>query len=364
MTPGEPPYQVSNSTDLSLNLRDGATPITLTFNHPVRGVRAVVRVRGRFSYKMTVTANVTDNSGGVPPPGEVDVSGFDFPGFQTKVAPLHILSRNNDLTTLSFAGQGGGDYIYFDLINVHVQSADLDLARTVPLNGLEQWLRPDEGTYFTPPAGLPPKIETLIDQSGAGNNVSSMGQDSAPLLDYDGEHCTPVMVFSGSQALHGRVPISGLTGMTLFVVSAATADVSTFPQYGENAAISWQETESWGETFVTPLQSRLYFRFGTTQSGNQPLYRRPFDIGGDFTITSVVHDQSIDSLFVNGQRVLREGRKYTTVTGMGPAETIGAGYNGTFFNGKIGELLIYNRALSARERRAVEYYLKAKFGIL
>jgi hypothetical protein len=43
---------------------------------------------------------------------------------------------------------------------------------------------------------------------------------------------------------------------------------------------------------------------------------------------------------VNGQRVLREPCKYTTLTGIGTSETIGAGYNGTFFNGKIGEILI------------------------
>lgn len=361
MTPGEPPYQISNSTDLTLSLQDGATPITLTFNRPVRGVRAVVRVRGRFGYKMTVIANNTGNSGGTPPPGEVDISGFDFPGFQAKVAPLNILSRKNDLTTLSFAGQSG-EIFYFDLVNVRVQSADFDLASTVPVSGLVQWLRPDEGTYFAPPPVLPPKIETLTDRSGAGNNAASADVESAPLLDYDGEHCTPVAVFNAGETLHANLPISGLTGMTVFVAAAASADESRFPQYGENAAISWQENQSWGETFVTPLQSRVYFRFGTTQTGNMPRYRRPLHIGGDFTITSVVHDESVDSLYVNGQRVLRQPGKNTALSGIGSVETIGAGYNGTFFKGKIGEILVYNRALSNKERNAVEHYLKVKYG--
>ena len=81
LTPGDPPYKVSNSTDLRLSLQDGATPITITFNHPVTGVRANMRVHGRFEYKLTVIANKP--SRWTPAEGEVDVSGFDFPGFQT-----------------------------------------------------------------------------------------------------------------------------------------------------------------------------------------------------------------------------------------------------------------------------------------
>ena len=46
--------------------------------------------------------------------------------------------------------------------------------------------------------------------------------------------------------------------------------------------------------------------------------------------------------------------------------TIGAGYNGTsqvFFNGDIGEIIIYNRYLKTEERVSVEDYLTKKWGI-
>ena len=194
MTPGEPPYQVSNSTDLRLSLQDGATPTTITFNHPVSGVRANVRVHGRFGYKLTIIGN--ENPPGGPPPGEVDVSGFDFPGFQTKVAPLNILSRHNDLTTVSFAGQSGGDDFYFEVINLRVQSADLNFMKDVPTNGLRQWLQPDKGTYFAAPGG-PAQISSLTDQSGNGSDASLANPDNRPVLDYDGGHCTPVAEFNG-----------------------------------------------------------------------------------------------------------------------------------------------------------------------
>jgi hypothetical protein len=360
MTPGEPPYQVSNSTDLTLNLQDGASPITLTFNQPVRGVRANLRVHGRFEYKLTVIAN--ENPPGGPPPAEIDVSGFDFPGFQTKVAPLNVLSRQNDLTKLSFAGQGGED-IYFELINVRVQSAGLDLSKNVPVNGLRQWLRADQGTYVVPPPGLPPKISSLTDQSGNGIDATSPDPGNAPVLDYDGGHCTPVAEFNG-QVLNANLPIAGWTDMTIFVAAESSIDDSQYPQFGENAALSWQENAPWGETFFTPLQSKVYFRFGTGQTNNLPRYLRPLDIGGDFSITTAMHDEREDLLFVNGKVVLRQRGRYSALSGVGAVETIGGGYNGTFFKGKIGEILVYDRALSDKEREAVEYYLKVKYGVL
>ena len=94
--------------------------------------------------------------------------------------------------------------------------------------------------------------------------------------------------------------------MTVIMAAESSFDDSHNPQFGENAAISWQENATWGETFFTPLQSMAFFRFGTTQPNNQPQYYRPFNIGGDFSITTAIHDERVDSLYVNGQLALRQ----------------------------------------------------------
>ena len=41
---------------------------------------------------------------------------------------------------------------------------------------------------------------------------------------------------------------------------------------------------------------------------------------------------------------------------------IGRGFNNTYFNGEINEILVYNRVLSADEAASVEKYLRNKFG--
>jgi hypothetical protein len=42
---------------------------------------------------------------------------------------------------------------------------------------------------------------------------------------------------------------------------------------------------------------------------------------------------------------------------------LGEGLNGTPFNGKIGEVLVWNRVLSETEMEHLNDYLKAKYGI-
>jgi hypothetical protein len=80
-------------------------------------------------------------------------------------------------------------------------------------------------------------------------------------------------------------------------------------------------------------------------------------------ITTAIHDEREDLLYIDGKLALKQRGKYSAIGGIGAVETIGAGYNGTFFKGKIGEILIYDHALSKKEREAVEYYLKLKYGI-
>ncbi len=115
--------------------------------------------------------------------------------------------------------------------------------------------------------------------------------------------------------------------------------------------------------FVSPFQTSVWYRFGTGQPGNQPNYSRALDVGGDFTITTTMHNASVDSLYVNGVLAQQQGGKYGPIAGTIANGTIGSGYRNTFFTGNIGEILIYNRALSDTERENVEHYLIAKYGV-
>ncbi len=106
----------------------------------------------------------------------------------------------------------------------------------------------------------------------------------------------------------------------------------------------------------------MVFRFGTTQVGNQPIYNRPVTIGQDFTVIRAVHNESTDSLYVDGQLVLRQEGKLPVLSGATGAGFIGRGINNTYFTGEISEILVYDRVLNSEEANTVEFYLRNKFG--
>jgi Concanavalin A-like lectin/glucanases superfamily len=152
--------------------------------------------------------------------------------------------------------------------------------------------------------------------------------------------------------------------MTIFLVGKASTDGTAGNYYSQNSAILWTEDQYWGNTFLTPYQTHVYARFGTTQVGNNLAYVRPAaGIGQDFTSTRAVHDNGTDSLYVNGMRVFRQAGRLPALGGVSGAVTIGEGINHTFFDGEINEILVYNRVLSNDEAAAVENYLSTKYGL-
>jgi hypothetical protein len=156
------------------------------------------------------------------------------------------------------------------------------------------------------------------------------------------------------------LPINGWTGMTIFLAASAAEDAGG---WGQNTALYWKQSANWGLTFLTPSQSHVFFRFGTTQVNNQPIYTRPANIAGDYSVTTAIHSGSTDSLYVNGVLALRQAGKRIGVSGATSMETIGTGFGSNFFRGSIGEILVYDRALTDTERQIVERYLMRKFGI-
>jgi hypothetical protein len=93
------------------------------------------------------------------------------------------------------------------------------------------------------------------------------------------------------------------------------------------------------------------------------LYTRPVSIGGDYSITMSVHDGGSDSLYVNGTRVQESQNNLPVLSGTAGAAVLGEGLNGTPFNGKVAEVMIWNRVLTTAERNAVGHYRTQKYGV-
>jgi hypothetical protein len=70
-----------------------------------------------------------------------------------------------------------------------------------------------------------------------------------------------------------------------------------------------------------------------------------------------------DSLYGNGAKVRESHGKLSVLAGTTGAAVLGQRLKGTPFNGKIAEVLVWKRVLSATEMNAINRYLKEKYGI-
>jgi Concanavalin A-like lectin/glucanases superfamily len=304
---------------------------------------------------------------GAEPTGSVATAGTDRGDEQLITATLQIRSLHTDIMAVWIVVNADMvEGLVVDFINMRIESGSApDPALQVPAAGLREWLRADKIPTSLPDTGVSTEITVPFaswpDESGKGSDAVPAMSGGSGNLTIAGSNCTPAVSFSGpSTVLNFTLPINGWTGMTVFMAAQAAVDA---PGWWQNQALIWNESQQWGTTFFTPSQTDAFFRFGTTQVNNQPIYSRPVNVGGDFSLTTAIHDSSVDSLYVNGLLALRQKGKDPTIAGTLHTAVLGAGLLGSYFTGNIGEILIYDRALSSDEREVVEHYLISKYGI-
>jgi Concanavalin A-like lectin/glucanases superfamily len=351
------PLYTVNGGSLQLNAlpaSNASTPtiLVLNFSQSINGVGLDMETTGRFTYNYTLQVGTTPSEG--PVTFATTASGYTLAFQEPEAQSLQIVGLNTPFPTAAVLFSGDEFYNGITLSNIRVRSASApDLSKAVPTNGLQQWLRADTANTFG---------GTWKDQSGTGHDATP--GTVPPQFTVGGHNCQPTYAFAGNAYFDFNLPIAGWTQMTVFMVARAATNPPAGSYYSDNSAMLWTENQFWGNTFVSPYQTNVSARFGTTQVGNNLFYVRPGGgIGQDFTSTRAVHDNGADTVYVNGRRVFRQTGKLSALGGVSGAGTIGEGINHTFFNGDISEILIYNRVLSAEEATAVEDYLAQKYGL-
>ena len=218
------------------------------------------------------------------------------------------------------------------------------------------WLANDAGIVTTGNG-----VSAWQDQSGNGNDAVQSVAVNQPVV-VPGNNQQKALRFDGSSKFLSvpSLPIDGLTGMTVFLVSANSKDPAD-GSYGHAAFLDWPETSSWGETYFGSYQNSSHFRFGTMQTGNDNSYPTPFTHTNSFGLGEWMHAGTTDSMWFNAQSVASYTGKSQTLAGIGTSAFLGQGADGTFYSGDVSELLIYNRSLSASERQQLEQYLMVKY---
>ncbi|MBV9266594.1 MAG: hypothetical protein JO061_10545, partial [Acidobacteriaceae bacterium] len=289
-------YVIDSALDLEIAPNN---TVTLIFDKPVKGISASVATQGRFARSATMTAyNSATGIGKQYLAAQLAATTADFPSTgEFSTAPLQMRSEDVNIQAVVFEFDGStNEYSYFLLRNVRVETGSApDPANNIPKNGLRQWLRADKLPFQS--------LTTWPDASDNGADATPIPGLAFLVAPPDGLNCSPVVQFDGSSAMAANLPISSWTEMTIFMVASAEQDV-TAP--GMHDALFWGEAAPNGVTFLTPSQSHVYFRFGTAQAKNPLVYTRPSTIAGDYSVTTAMHHDGVDSLWVNGLPAFRE----------------------------------------------------------
>lgn len=206
----------------------------------------------------------------------------------------------------------------------------------IPANGLKLWLRGDAGACMYLNDN---KLSSWNDLSGNGNNVSGSG---AVLLAGELNGKT-VVKFDGS---HTYAQTGGAVSAPYTVLAVARQDGSTRQRLISSASANWlmgywsgKEDQLYAEGWV--------YQPNIVATNNAYLYTA----SGNGTISN---------LYRNGAKLAENGNGKSAP---GLLSLGGSAYNGEPSDGKIAEVLLYNRVLSDSERKAVEAYLIGRYDL-
>jgi hypothetical protein len=187
-------------------------------------------------------------------------------------------------------------------------------------------------------------VERWTDRSGAGNDAVQTLSTYRPLYaSTGGPNGTPTIDFDGSNDFLTLASHVTATAATIFLVAAKDVADSGDICLLQTASLSLLARDStidqWG------AQQGAFYSSGVTLD---PTFRR---------LVAVYRSVADFDLRTDGQA----SGTFSGSTGGGATTRIGASSSGYYLDGKVCELLIYDRALSLPEVQAIESYLAAKW---
>ena len=223
-------------------------------------------------------------------------------------------------------------------------------------------------------------VASVANLGSAGGVFSKHGTYAAPTLAADGIGGKPALAFDGSQVLMFNGYTNKMNTLTTFVVMQPSAHVkwsSPFSLCSVNPGVSGGEEAVAGSFFysfngdtistvkaargnVNGNTTSWAFEYSLSSYGlDMPLLLQHCRNGATGTGTAYygeAYDASVKTNSTNWkqqniERVCLGARMYAT----------GEPYNNRFLNGRIGELIVFTRALSPAEYAYVETYLKNKW---
>lgn len=242
--------------------------------------------------------------------------------------------------------------------NSSVLSSTYQINSSSPLapagNGLIMWLRADMGVTTSGS-----NVTKWSDESGAGNNASQSVTGNQPTLVTNAINGLPAVNFTSSSSQFLQVP-PGLADFTSGTSIFAVLSPATFPvgarilDFGNGAAsdnLLVEEPSSNAAALYTYNTSSP-----TSATASNAL------TANQFQLLEAIDGSATARIFTNS---VQQGQS-TTMNNLNNISRsknfIGqASAGGSYFNGKIAELLVYNRAVTPTEQAQIEGYLTNRY---
>lgn len=222
--------------------------------------------------------------------------------------------------------------------------------------GLALWLKADAGTFQSSGGSAATSDADPVgewqDQSGNARHLTQATGSVKPTLRLAVQNGLPVIRFDGTDDFL-EIPdfLTGFTAAEIFVVVKADADPAA------DAGTSGLWLLGTGNTHYPWTNGTIFDSFG---SGAQQATDNPATTLAQFNVYNVSSASGAWTNRLNGAEIFTTGTN-TVSFPSGPRLGISAA-SAHWFDGDVGELVLYDSVLSAGNRSSVLAYLQARWG--
>lgn len=204
-------------------------------------------------------------------------------------------------------------------------------------------------------------VSTWIDQSGNGNDAVQSITNRQPIFTTNLLNGHPAIVFDGISDFFEATGIGAIANNPYTIFLIVSPEIRATPTYDN--IIGWYD--------ATFNNASLIMASGNPTPGSLIQFDADLafliddSIADEVNVISITLDSANTSCWKNG---VAENTVADLFTATATQSLIGADYDppgniDNFFQGKMGEILVYNRVLTAVERQIVESYLATKWDV-